>query len=465
MSKMDPPKMPAPPSTEALFKFQVVSDVLSRVLRGEVRADAIASAAGQVFVTGDHKARSVGVRTIYRWLNAYENRDLTKLEPASRKRTQTSVVLSKKLLDFVAEQKRDDIAASLPEILRRAKEIGIIGVTEDIDRSTLYRACQRMGVPVVHRAKARVRDSRRFAYPHRMQMILCDGKHFRAGATRAKRVAMFFLDDASRLGLHVVVGTAESRILFLRGLFEMIQHHGIPGIVYLDHGTGYTADDTVAVIAKLKSLLIHGEVAYPEGRGKIERFNRTALAAVLRNLDGRADVDPACAALELRLRHWLRQTYNHTEHESLPDKVTPWQRFAADAKPLNLPKDLATLRQCFVLELQRKVGNDHIVSVDGIKYETPRGLAGTTVRIWRHVLDGTVCTLQPDGSGRLVQLHPVDLAGNAQLRGPAPAAAADQTVSVPVKSAADLAFEREFRAIVGVDGGFCDPNPSKDEEF
>lgn len=465
MSKIDPPKMPQPPSAEALFRFQVISDVLSRVLRGEVRADAIEAAAGQPFVTDNGKPRTVGVRTIYRWLNAYEKRDLTKLEPASRKRTKTSVVLSQKLLDFVAAQKKEDIAASLPEILRRAKELGIIGVTEDVDRTTLYRACRRMAVPVVRRAKAKIRDSRRFAYPHRMQMILCDGKHFRAGAKRAKRVAMFFLDDKSRLGLHVVVGKAESKLLFLRGLFEMIQQHGIPEIAYLDHGVGYTANDTLAVMAKLPSLLIHGEVGYPEGRGKIERFNRTALAAVLRNLDGRADIDPDCTALELRLRHWLRQTYNHTGHDSLPDKYTPWQCFSADPKPLNLPANLDALRQCFVLEIQRKVGNDHILSVDNVKYEAPRGLAGSTIRVWRHVLDGAISVLHPDGSGRLVRLQAVDLAANARDRGPLPTSVADEAVSIPVKSAADLAFDRDFRAIVDVDGGFSDPNPSKDEEF
>jgi hypothetical protein len=49
----------------------------------------------------------------------------------------------------------------------------------------------------------------------------------------------------------------------------------------------------------------------------VEKFNQTVLAAVLRSLDGRADVDDDCKALEVRLAHWLRQTYNHTAHESL----------------------------------------------------------------------------------------------------------------------------------------------------
>ena len=66
----------------------------------------------------------------------------------------------------------------------------------------------------------------------------------------------------------------------------------------------------------LGALLIHGATRYPEGHGAIERFHRTAYDQVLRSLDGAADVDPACAALTLRLRHFLER-YNDTPHETL----------------------------------------------------------------------------------------------------------------------------------------------------
>lgn len=459
MPRSDPPpprvSPTGAPSSEALFRFLVVSDVLSRVQRGVLRADAIAEVIGQSYATGENRPRKVCERTLYRWLKAFGERELADLEPAARQRTQTSVVLSQRLLDFVSAEKERDIRASLPEILRRARLQGVIGEQERIDRSSLWRACVRMGVPVVRRKKAKVRDSHRFEYPHRMDLNLCDGKHFRAGVRRARRVAMFFLDDASRFGLEVVVGTSESTALFLRGLYQAVQHWGCAGILYIDHGPGYIADDTRAVIAGLRVLLIHGEVAYPEGHGKIEKFNQTALAAVLRNLDGRPDVDPDCGALELRLRHWLRETYNHTEHESLVPKQTPWQRFAADPKPLKFPESREALRALFVLEQRRKVSNDHVVSVEGVDYETPRGLAGTWITIWRQVLDGTLSVLHPDRSGRLVRVHPVDLVANAQQRRGQTTAEAD-TEPVPARSAADMAFARDFQPIVGPDGGFAD---------
>jgi len=460
MPRSQPPKPAKMPSSEALFRFQVVSEVLSRVLRGELRPQAVAAVAGLAFATGEDRPRKVSVRTIYRWLAAFGERELQQLEPTSRQRTQTSVVLSQALLDFVAAEKQRDIHASLPEILLRARLTGVIGEHERIDRSSLWRACVRMGVPVLRRKKAKVRDSHRFAYPHRMDLILCDGKYFRAGVKRTKRLAMFFLDDATRLGLHVVVGPSEGKALFLRGLYETIQHWGIAGIVYLDHGPGFIAEDTLAVIARLPSLLIHGEVKYPEGHGKIEKFNQTALNAVLRNYSGRPDIDPDCGALELRLRHWLRETYNHTPHEELGHNITPWQRFSTDQRPLRLPESLAALRERFVLELRRRVSNDHVVSVDGVDYETPRGLGGTKVTLWRQVLDDTLWVLAPNGSGHLVRLAPVDLVANAQARR-AKAPPEPETLDVPPMSAADMAFARDFHPVVGADGGFADSTPKE----
>ena len=327
-SRSDPAKSP---SRVALFRYQVVCAVLAHEQDGETRPDAIEMVTQTAFALDRETPRSVVQRTIYRWLRAFTDHGLAGLEPPSRKRTDTSLVLPEALLQFVRDEKRDDIAASLPELLRRAEIKGIVPSAQAIARSSLHRACLRMGITTARRKGAKVRDSRRFAYPHRMDMILSDGKHFRAGAGRVRRVAMFFLDNATRFGMHVVVGTSENKELFLRGFYETLQRYGLPGILYLDHGSAFVAGDTVAVVAKLDVLFIHGEVRYPEGHGMIEAFHRAVIAAVLRNLDGQPSCDPACDALELRLQHWLRETYNHTIHESL-NGATPAQRFFGDPK-------------------------------------------------------------------------------------------------------------------------------------
>lgn len=449
--KLPPRSKEVEPHPEGLFRFQVVSQVLVRQATGLSRAEAVRGAAAQVFPAPDQTLRQVSARTIYRWLAAFEHGDYPALVPAARKQTDTSLVLPRRLCDFLRREKKDDPRASVPELILRARVRGIVTPDTPIDRVTVWRACKRMGLPMGKRKRLRDRDCRRYAFPHRLDMVLADGKHFRAGVTHKKRVALCFLDDATRMGLHAVVGTAESAALFLRGLYEVIRNHGLSSGLYLDHGPGFIAHDTLDVVRQLGVLLVHGQTAYPEGHGKIERFNRSAWNDVLRGLDGRPDVDPACAALELRLQHYLRSLYNHRPHESL-GKRTPAQRFAADEKPLRFPDSDAELRSRFVLHVRRGVSADHVASFQGTGYELPRGHGGTKVVLQRHLLDDAIRFIH---QGKLITLQPVDPVQNARDRraGARKDPEAEDT-AVPSKSAADLLFDQDLHPAV-TEAGDC----------
>lgn len=438
-----------PASAEALFRYQVVSQVLGRILRGQVQADAVRQVAAHAHMTLDQQMRRISVRTIYRWLKAYRDGGLPALEPAVRTSKAASTVLDTALLDFLASEKQRDPVASVPELLKRARHHGLIAPDQRVDRTTAWRALKRMGVDTRRRNARRDRDARRFAYAHRMQMVLSDGKHFRAGVTRKKRVALFFLDDATRYGLHVVVGTSEHTALFLRGLYETVCRHGRMDALYLDNGPGFISLDTGEAVRRLGAAWILGTAGYPEGHGKIERFNRTAKQAVLRSLDGRPDVDPDCGALELRLQHYLRQVYNQDPHAAL-DEVPPQVAWDRDERPLDFPSDDAALRRCFVAFEERTVSADHVVKLDSIAYEVPRGHAGEKVILHRRLLDETLAMLH---DGRLVQLHPVDLHANATDRR-GRSAHESPTTAPPVPTAADLAHGDDLGPIVGPDGGF-----------
>jgi len=458
------PDTPLVLSEEALFRHHVVSDVLARILGGELRANAVEKvAAGEHYTMGGER-RAVALRTLYRWLAAFHRGGIAALEPASRSKIATSVVLPARFVDFLRSEKQDDPYASVPEIIRRAREEGILTPEAAIDRVSVYRAAVRMGLPLTVRGSKRNADVRRFAYPHRMQMLLSDGKHFRAGARRTKRVALFVLDDCTRRGLTACVGPSESTKLFLRGLFEVIRHHGLMDVVYLDRGPGFISHDTHAVFVRLGVHLVHGAARYPEGHGKIEKFNQTAYNDVLRGLVS-ADVDDDCGALELRLRHYLDHQYNVRPHESLEDRMTPLQRWDADERPLRFPASETELRERFVLTETRRVSHDNIVSVGSIAYEVPRGHAGTSLPVRRNMLDASIRILH---DAKLVQLHPVDLAANAQAHrsGAKPSAGpTSHSADVPPlgkapRTAAERAYQRDFRPLVGKDGGLLRP-PTK----
>jgi putative transposase len=250
------------PSDDALFRYQVLSQVLVREQTGQPRSEAIAAVAAVEHITADRKLRQVSQRSIYRWLAAYESQGFAGLLPAARAHIEDSVVLPRPLIDFFKNQKTADPWASVPELIRRAAVTGLITPDQLINRVTVWRTLKRLGLDTARSKKPVDRDCRRFAYPHRMQMVLCDGKHFRAGAARLRRVALFFLDDATRMGLHVVVGTSENAELFLRGLYETMLSYGMMGALFVDRGPGFVATDVGEVLRKLKILYSSAQMAF-----------------------------------------------------------------------------------------------------------------------------------------------------------------------------------------------------------
>ncbi len=448
----------APPCRETRFRYVVVSKIRSRCLQGMSQAEAIAEVADQPHWEEDGSSRKVSIRTLYRWIEKFDkarvlgNNPFLELTRKPREETGSSRVLSKAFLEYLVSEKKSDEKASVPELIKRAREKGHIKPKEKVCRSTVNRALKRLGVSLARRKSAAVRDSRRYSFAHRMECVLCDGKHFRAGVNRAKRVALFYLDDATRYALHVVVGTSESQELFLRGLYELVRRFGLMSVLYLDHGAGFRANDTKVVAGNLGAAHVHGEKAYPEGHGKIEAFNKTAKAYVLRGYDGSPELSPTPEALELRLGHYIKEVYNHTPHGSLGGQ-TPHQRFSGDPKSLRFPDDDQALRDCFCISLNRVVANDNVISWDATAYEMPFGYARQSITLIHKLLEGTIHFLH---QGRYMQLHPVDPIANARLRRARTHPPTEQPQSPPSKSAADMAFERTYKPLVGSDGGYSD---------
>jgi hypothetical protein len=435
----------------ALFRYSVVSQVEALVLAGQRVSVAVRRVAARTHRRDDDAGlKTVSPRSIHRWRRAYASGGIAALEPRIRAKTATSTVLPSKLIEQLRAQKSADPAASIPEVLRRVRVAAAIPADLAVSRTTLWRACRRMELPTRIRQIKSEGDMRRWRYPERMQCVLCDGKHFRAGPERARRVALFFLDDATRFGLGVLVGTSESTELFLRGLHAMVANHGLADIFFLDGGPGFISDDTWAVIAEgLRANLVHGRSRYPEGHGAIERFNRTAKAQVLRALDGAIDVDPDCRALTLRLGCYLER-YNDTFHETL--QQTPRQAWQA-GRPLRLPEDQDDLYRRFVVRELRTVSADHVIQFGGRLWEAPRGTQRSKIEVARHAIDGRLWVTHGGRTFLLAELDPhtnaVQRRGYPSDHAPAPGQ------GVPITAASE-AFRLQMQPIINPDGGFSD---------
>lgn len=452
---------PGYPTAKSLFRHFIVSLVLALIGRGWGRGDAVREVASRPHHHGG-QVRQVSVRSIYRWLKRYEEAGFSGLQDAPRQSTRASHVLSKALLDFIASEHQSDPDASIPELIRRARQYGVISESESIDRTTVWRAMKRMGLDT--RRRALPPDTRAFEYQDRLQMVMSDFVRFRAGEGRLKRLAIYFLDDATRYGIEVVVSTESGEGLktVLRAFHAVIEAVGRFDCLYVDRGAGFVAHALHEVCAKLGIHCILGRAGYPEGRGKIERFNRSVRARELRSLT-HPDVDPTFSALTLRLRHDLHQIYNHRPHEGI-DGDTPYERWHSSQRRLQ-PIASDELERAFRQPLERKVTRHHLVSIDGVDYEVPRGLCDKKITIQRHLLeqdteDRDVFSIRH--RGEQIRLHPVDRYRNATSRRGLTQKPAAQESAVPKKTASHLAYDRALRPMTGPDGGYSDSNDQED---
>lgn len=442
---------------EALFRFRIVSAVELFESQGHGRTGAVRLVAEQ-----NHDGRTVSRRTIWRWLKTYAAGGLEALAPKGRATIDGSRALTDELLDFLAQERERDRDASIPELLGRARQMGHIHPDESVDRTTVWRTMKRMGLATRPRRVPKDHDTRRFAWPERMQMCLLDFVFFRAGFKPAlKRCAIYVIDDCTRKILGCAVTTSENADTVLHTLARVLRRFGRIDRVYCDKGPGFIAGDVAQALAALNIPLIHGRTRYPQGHGKIERFNKSVRARLLGGLR-RPEVDPDLDALTLRVEHDAFQVYNHLPHESL-DRDTPQMRWSQSERPLR-PIDDDRLTKAFTIVEGRLVSNDHIIQFGGSLWEAPRGLDGEEIKVHRRLLDDDALFVVH--RGELVRLSPPDLAKNAaerrgELAQPTPAPADDEHPAP--KTASTMAFEKAFEPMCGPDGGYPASPPHNEE--
>jgi hypothetical protein len=290
-----------------------------------------------------------------------------------------------------------------------------------------------------------------------MQMVLCDGKYFRAGVRRKKRLVFTFIDDATRKVLAITVTRTENKCSFLRGLYLVILHFGKMQCIYVDNGSGFISKDGYLICARLGIHIINGTEGYPEGHGKIERYNRTQYADLLRTLPGDPSVCDSFSSLETRIGHYTFELYNNRHHESLGR--TPNEKWRADSNPLRVVDDKDVLAREFVITKTHKVSADNIVKAGGQLLEMPFGYAGTKVEIAHDLLEKNARFLH---DGKMILLKPVNLVDNAKTKRIGKPVKPEKPHG-PIRTAARIAFDKDFASVVTDDGDFVEPIYPREE--
>ncbi|HEY6798240.1 MAG TPA: Mu transposase C-terminal domain-containing protein [Kineosporiaceae bacterium] len=153
--------------------------------------------------------------------------------------------------------------------------------------------------------------------------------------------------------------------------------HGLPDVLYVDHGSDFTSDHITAVAADLHIHLVHSAVARPQGRGKVERFMGTVTTSLLPHLPGyltpghrRPHARLTLPEFDATLAAWITQTYHQQPHSETG--VPPQQAWLADGWLPRTPDSLEALDLLLVM-----VAKPRVVHRDGIRFQGLRYLDPT----------------------------------------------------------------------------------------
>jgi putative transposase len=122
--------------------------------------------------------------------------------------------------------------------------------------------------------------------------------------------------------------------------------------------------------------LIHARPYQPQGKGKMERWFRTARAQFVSRLTP-ADTD-SLESLNRRLWAWVEGEYHQSPHRGIEDQ-TPLDRWAMSAEQVRLPGVSLDLDALFLFETKRRVQRDRTVSLNGALFEVDAVLVGHSV--------------------------------------------------------------------------------------
>jgi len=366
----------------ALFRYGLIAEFIqlpagSRGLYARLRDKARAD----YTIPGSTRTR-VSPETLRHWLKDYRRGGFDALLPKARADRGRPRALPQAVADALVSLKDEQPHLSIPQLIRAVQHNGAAPESLALPPSTVHRLLSRAGL--MHKASTEVsnQDRRRFAFVHAGQLWMSDVMHGPSvavpGRARRKCYLIAFLDDATRVVPYCAFAMSENTQAFLPIFKQALMRRGIPQRLYVDNGANYRSQHLALVCAKLGVALIHARPYQPQGKGKMERWFRTARAQFVSRLTA-ADTD-SLEILNRRLWAWVEGEYHQSPHRGIEDQ-TPLDRWAMSAEHVRLPGAGLDLDALFLFETKRRVQRDRTVSLNGTLFEADAALIGHTVTL------------------------------------------------------------------------------------
>ena len=228
------------------------------------------------------------------------------------------------------------------------------------------------------------------------------GPYLRTADGRKRRVYVIALiDDASRLVTGAGVFFEDTFVNLMSVMKSAVAKYGVPRMFNFDNGSAYKNKQMELLAARIGTTINYCKPYTPTAKAKVERWFRTMKDQWMASLDMRDF--PSLEALSGSLCAYVRG-YNLSAHSSLKGS-TPQERFFSEPEKVRrLPEE--KMKTDFLLELERRVSADSVVTIGNVEYEVdmrfarqrigrPSGICG---RPWLSRPTSTICSALRTGA-------------------------------------------------------------------
>jgi putative transposase len=400
----------------ALFRYGVVAPlVLEALPRGELTRRAQEIAARQYDIPYSSR-RSLSVETLMEWALNYRKNGIAALAPKPRQDRGLARAVTPETAALIERLKRENPHRTGTALLR---ELALAGDHNQasLSASTLYRFLRARGLTERQLLQAKATAHKKYEAEYANQIWQSDmlfGPWVqRAGGGKMQVFLQATLDDASRLIPHAQFYPDQGLDCFLDCLRQAVAARGLPTRLYMDNAKIYRSPQLARIAAGIGILIVHTPPYQPEGRGKIERWFRSARELFLANLDPKAPL--SIEQLNERLWHWIDTVYHRTEHSAL--QTTPLVRWQRDIERIRQLPPSTDLRRLFFHRVNRLVRRDSTFLLKNRFFEAPPHLAGKQIEVRFDPLDPTQLEIYWEGHAQGVA-RLVDTVVNGQLPAP-----------------------------------------------
>ena len=331
------------------------------------------------------KKGGISERSVRRYLDAYSASKFEGLKPKQPVVPEGGAAqMPREIVEAAIGLRRESATRSVKDIIMILEMEGIIQPPGSVARSTLQRRMQAAGFgsKQVRMYTKKGAASRRFAKEHRCQLWQGDIKYgpFLPIGKNGKMTQIYlivWIDDATR---HIMAAKFydNQRVEIVEdSLRAGLMRFGKPDKIFVDNGRQYRSSWLKNACAKLDIVLLTSKPYHPEGKGKVEAFNRR-----FDKFLSEVALSPAKTLAEYNdsLDAWLEEYYHKSEHSSLGG-LSPRTAFMADHRPLEFVGG-EKLREAFLHTEEREVDKAGCVSFKGFKYEVGMALIARKVDIY-----------------------------------------------------------------------------------